>query len=107
MPSDCVRESILLLELLKNCKNKTVFDEIIKKGGVTLLNCLTEIAHNILFGNIPISNKEKERIKSKKIVIRKLGDVHKSTIIKKKICIKNPELVKFLVVKSLPIIQAL
>ena len=52
--------------------DKEKCNRIIDEGGMELVHCICDCVHNILQGNIPITEEEKERFKKHKHCLRKL-----------------------------------
>ena len=104
--SDCVRQSLVLLEVIaKTKKPALVIKQAINKGGDTLVNAITEIVHNILFGRIRLSNTDKQKLTKVKPILRKLAN--KEIVGRKRICIRNPDIVQATVRIALPTIKIL
>ena len=57
-------------------------NRIINEGGMELVHCICDCVHNILQGNIPVNEEEKERLKRYKECLRAL--VEKKTSDKKR-----------------------
>ena len=60
-----------------NAINKDKYDKrkcnrIIDEGGMELVHCICDCVHNILQGNIPVSEEEKEIFQGHKECLRKL-----------------------------------
>ena len=60
-------------------------NRIIDEGGMELVHCICDCVHNILQGNIPINEEEKERLKRHRHCLRKL--VNEKTSDREKKCI--------------------
>ena len=52
--------------------DKQKCNRIIDEGGMELVHCICDCVHNILQGNIPVSEEEKEIFKRHKECLRKL-----------------------------------
>ena len=57
-------------------------NRIIDEGGMDLVHCICDCVHNVLQGNIPVNEEEKERLGIHKELLRKL--VNKKTSYKEK-----------------------
>ena len=57
--------------------DKQKCNRIIDEGGMDLIHCICDCVHNILQGNIPVTNEEKDRLKQQRHCLRKL--VNKTT----------------------------
>ena len=53
--------------------DKQKCNRIIDEGGMELVHCICDCVHNILQGNIPVSEEEKEIFKRHKECLRKLA----------------------------------
>ena len=63
---------------INNAKHdKQKCNRIIDEGGMGLVHCICDCVHNILQGNIPVNDIEKERLKRHRECLRKL--VNKKT----------------------------
>ena len=62
--------------------DKQKCNRIIDEGGMKLVHCICDCVHNILQGNIPVNEEEKERLKRYKECLRVL--VKKKTSDKKR-----------------------
>ena len=57
------------LNAINNVKwDKQKRNSIIDEGGMELVHCICDCVHNVLEGNIPVSDKEKKRLENIKIV---------------------------------------
>ena len=71
------------LNAINNVKHdKQKCNRIIDEGGMELVHCICDCVHNILQGNIPVNDIEKERLKRHRECIRKL--VNKKTSYREK-----------------------
>ena len=52
--------------------DKQICNRIIDEGGKELVHCICDCVYNILHGNIPIDEEEKERLRIHKELLRKL-----------------------------------
>ena len=52
--------------------DKQKCNNIIDEGGMELVNCICDCVYNILQGNIPINDEEKDRLRIHKELLRKL-----------------------------------
>ena len=52
--------------------DKQKCNRIIDEGGMELVHCICDCVHNILQGNIPVDEEEKERLKRHRHCLRKL-----------------------------------
>ena len=52
--------------------DKQKCNRIIDEGGMELVHCICDCVHNILQGNIPVDDEEKERFKRHNACLRKL-----------------------------------
>ena len=66
----------------KDKHDKQKFNRIIDEGGMELVHCICECVHNILQGNFPVSEEEKEIFQRHEECLRKL--VKKKTSDRKK-----------------------
>ena len=57
-------------------------NRIIDEGGMELVHCICDCVHNVLQGNIPVNDTEKNRLKRHKECLREL--VKKKTLDKKR-----------------------
>ena len=71
--------------LNKNKHDEQKCNRIIDEGGMELVHCVCDCVYNILQGNIPISEEEKERLKWHKEELRKLTKKKTSDREKKRI----------------------
>ena len=62
--------------------DKQKCNRIIDDGGMELVHCICDCVHNILQGNIPVTDEEKERLKRHRHCLREL--VKKKTSDKKR-----------------------
>ena len=62
--------------------NKQKCNRIIYEGGMELVNCICDCVRNILQGNIPVNEEERERFKRHKYCLRKL--INKNTSAREK-----------------------
>ena len=62
--------------------DKQKCNRIIDEGGIELVHCICDCVHNILQGNIPVNDIEKERLKRHRECLRKL--VNKKTSYREK-----------------------
>ena len=62
--------------------DKQKCSRIIDEGGMELVHCICDCVHNILQGNIPVNEEEKERLGIHKELLRKL--MNKKTSDKKR-----------------------
>ena len=61
------------LNAINNVKwNKQKCNSIIDEGGMELVNCICDCAANVLKGDIPITDDEKQRLERHKNCLRKL-----------------------------------
>ena len=66
------------LNAINNVKHdKQKRKRIIDEGGMELVHCICDCVHNVLQGNIPVNEEEKERLGIHKELLRKL--VNKKT----------------------------
>jgi hypothetical protein len=77
-------EKVRVLTLAKPSVRK----QLIQKGGREIVNCVSECCHNILKGNVPLTDKQKiclnkHKEKLRKIVDKKIGLRAKQKIIQK------------------------
>ena len=54
--------------------DKQICNRIIDEGGKELVHCICDCVYNILHGNIPIDEEEKERLRIHKELMRKLAN---------------------------------
>ena len=55
------------LNAINNVKHdKQKRNRIIDEGGMELVHCISDCVHNVLMGNIPVNDNEKERLKKYK-----------------------------------------
>ena len=54
--------------------DKQICKRIIDEGGMELVHCICDCVHNILQGNIPVDEEEKERLKRHRHCMRKLAN---------------------------------
>ena len=52
-----------------NKHDKQKCNRIIDEGGMELVHCICDCVHNILQGNIPVTDEEKERLKRHKDIV--------------------------------------
>ena len=55
---------------VKHYKHKC--NRIIDEGGMDLVHCICDFVHNILQGNIPVTDEEKDRLKRHRHCLREL-----------------------------------
>ena len=105
--SECVAKSIILLELIAKAKRPEIVTGVIKKGGEVLAKCLTEIAYNLLYGNIPIGKAESAALRPYKKVVRQFADKKISTSRKIRLLSAHAKLVRGIVKLALPVVKVL
>ena len=62
--------------------DKQICKRIIDEGGMELVHCICDCVHNILQGNIPIDEEEKERLRIHEELLRKLTTTRKLPTVK-------------------------
>ena len=58
---------------------------IIDEGGMELVHCFCDCVHNVVLGNIPVNEEEKERLGIHKELLRKLANKKTSYIGRKQL----------------------
>ena len=71
---------IVELDKVKNSRHKR--NRIIDEGGMDLVRCICDCVKNVLRGNVPVTDEEKERLKRYKDSLREL--IKKKTSDKKR-----------------------
>ena len=107
MTSECVSKSLILLELILKAKTPIIVAEIIKKGGEVLANCLTELAYNLLYGNIGINKREAAALKPYKNIVRKIADKNIPSSRKVRLLMTNAKIVREIVKLAAPVVKVL
>lgn len=62
---------------------------ILKNADDELIRTISEIAYNIIRGNVPLSKKRIEKLKKYKIQLRKLATPSRSLTLKRKVCVQK------------------
>lgn len=70
------------LRFLASC-DKKVANNIIKHGDTDLINCMSDVCHNILKGNVRLSTPQKQLLQKYKQKIRKIAGKKTTTKAKK------------------------
>lgn len=78
------RDYLSLLSKKNNRKRRNLLIDYAEKGEIIALQ---EIVQNLLFGNIPLNKKQKNKLKRHKLLLRKL--VNKCSFKKKKSLLKQ------------------
>ena len=62
---------IVELDKMKNSRHKR--NRIIDEGGMDLVRCICDCVKNVLRGNVPVTDEEKERLRRYKDSLRDVG----------------------------------
>jgi len=89
MSSTTERNASFFKTLLCGGKQKKSRQKIIRQASTDNIDALSEIALNLLKGNIPLNTKEKKKLKRHKDKIRKLGKRNVSTKKKKTLLVQE------------------
>lgn len=68
-----MQKNLNWLKVLQCC-DKSELKGILKQTSATKVNALCDCIHNVLNGNVPIDSTTKEKLKTKKKVLRKVID---------------------------------
>ena len=71
------------LQILREGDSK-ICKQVLRDGGASLMNCLCEISHNILKGNVPLTMSQKKKLSPYKHTLRQLTNNQKISLVKKK-----------------------
>lgn len=77
------------LHYLCYCKNKKATKAIVNPAQPDLINCFSEICTNVLNGNVPLSAKEKNKLKRYKNYIREMASKSSSQKSKRRVLQKG------------------
>lgn len=72
---------------LCQCRDKQRKEKILKEGGPPLQHAIREVSHNILKGNVPLTAKQKTKLKKHAKEVRELAK--KKTSLKKRLSIEQ------------------
>ena len=102
-----LRDNICLIHFLSSNITTAQFKTILKSLTNDQVNVISEIAANVLFGNIPISSHHKKILKPFKSKIESLGNATTSLVKRKRLITKEPNLVKSILLAAKPLLKTL
>ena len=83
-----VVKNLEFIKALHRC-NKSQKKELLKSAHPELVNAICDCIHNVLLGNVPLTKYRKDKLKSKKQVLRKLVDQKNKTPLRKKLLVQH------------------
>ena len=101
-----IRSNYSTLKLLKKAEPK-LRKAIISKCGPDLLKCISEVALNVLRGNVKLTTSTKRKLKKFKGQIRKVASKDVSDETKKKLIVQKGGFIGPLLAAVLPVVASL
>ena len=83
-----ILKNLELLKALHQC-TKSQQCNLIKSARPEQINAICDCIHNVLQGNVPLSNSQKGKLKKKKNILRKLTDKKNKTLTRKKLLVQH------------------
>lgn len=81
------RAQLSLLQRLARCKNSRSRKALLEQGGTRLQEAVREVCHNLLEGNIPLTDKSLTRLRRHRHVLRALA--RKKTSLKQRVALNQ------------------
>lgn len=81
-------KNLELIKAIHQCK-KSQKKKLLKSAHPELVNAICDCVHNVLLGNVPLTKYRKDKLKSKKLVLRKLVDRKNKTPSRKKLLLRH------------------
>ena len=105
--SKCLKNNLSLIHFLTDNTSDLQLKTLLKILTNDQVDTISELAANILYGNIPISNKFRNVLKKSKGKIEYIGNAKNSVVKRKSLITREYRLVKLLLQAAKPLLKTI
>ena len=102
-----LKYNLRLIDFLTDSIAPNQFKLVLKSLSTDQVNAISEIAANVLYGNIPISDYYKKTLKKFKSKIEAIGNSKNKLSTRKNLIVKEPKLVKLILLAASPVLKTI